>query len=111
EAGGGKCRGDGEGNGTGIGVKQQDQPVDEIARRDHRLDLAALFHPARQDSGRRRFWTWGFELCRDRIQEWRRCAHCPAMKEISGKNLRGKAFRFGIFWNPTPATLRCWRTL
>jgi len=32
------------------------------------------------------------------------------MEEISGKNLRGKAFRFGIFWNPIPATLGCYRS-
>ena len=44
-----------------------------------------------------------FQFSRDRVEK-RRCsgAHRFAIGGLSGENLSGKAFRFGIFWSRIP---------
>ena len=80
EARDGEGRPNGVGNGPRVGIEHQDQAVRDVARRDHDLDAAALFRPARQDLGRGRL-TRAFQLCRDRIEERRRRrAHCLATR-------------------------------
>jgi hypothetical protein len=86
-----------------MGVDREDQGIDEVADRDHRLDLTALSGAARQHL-RRRLGTYAFQFSRNRVQKRGRSgAHDLAVNGTQAENLRGKAFRFGIFWNPRRA--------
>jgi hypothetical protein len=94
---GGECRADGRRRGAGIGVDEQDNRIEDIADTDHSLHLPALSRPARQRLGRQ-FATDVPQLVCRRIQKKQRSdAHQFATGERNWRNLRGKAFRFGIF--------------
>ena len=75
EPAGGEGRPDGGRYIARLGVDREDQGVDDVADRDHRLDLAALPGAARQHL-RRRLGTYAFQFSRNRVQKrGRRGAH------------------------------------
>jgi len=66
-----ECRADHVRYGARMGVEQQDQAIDDVAGRDHGLNLTALPRAARQHL-RRRFGTYAFQFSRNRMQKRRR---------------------------------------
>ena len=93
----GECRTDGGRCGAGVSIDEQDRCIDDIADTDHSLNLPAPSRAARQRLGRQ-FATDTLRRIRRRIQKRRRSdTHKFAMVKAIGENVRGKAFRFGIF--------------
>ena len=64
----GEGRADGRRYVARMGVDREDQGVDDVADRDHRLDLTALSGAARQHL-RRRLGTYAFQFSRNRMQK------------------------------------------
>jgi hypothetical protein len=70
-----------------MGVDRQDEGIDDLAGRDHRLDLTPLSGAARQHL-RRRLGTYAFQFSRNRVQKsGRRSAHDLAVKWNSGRKI------------------------
>ena len=95
-------RANGHRHGPGMGIDRENEGIEQVARRDHCLDLTALSCAARQIP-RSRSGAGELRLGCDRVEKWR-CgnAHSFAGMERKAKNLNGKAFRFGIFRNRIP---------
>jgi len=64
------------------------------------LNLAALFCPAREDSGRQDSVSGVDFVALPIIDCWGRAAHGSAVERGRDGILRGKAFSFGIFCGP-----------
>src|SRR4029077_9800017 len=87
-----------------LGVDQQQKAIDDIADSDHSLDLTALSCAAQKRLGRR-LPAHAFQTIRSWIEEGQSDGvHDLAIGGTSEKNLRGKAFRFGIFLPECSAT-------
>ena len=72
-------------HGAGLGIEQQDHAIEQIARRDHSLNLPPLPRPARSHFCRQ-LETNAIQLSRNRIQKRRRsAAHRLAIGETGSK--------------------------
>jgi hypothetical protein len=70
-----------------MGIDREDEGIEQVACRDHCLDLTALSCAARQLL-RSRSGAGKLRLSRDRVQEWRRRnAHSFAGMERKGQKI------------------------